>query len=402
MRNISKTAIFLGSAGMLAGFLALASPGWAESPLDERTALRAVAQARFQEVLTRRSERDPASVAADAKRLARFLSDEQLRAIAEGEDAEPILNAAAELRQITGNALGDNHSDLLFVPVTPCRIIDTRLGSGGRLLPGVVRDFQVLGKTEFQPQGGNMNGCGLPDNPPDEIAAAVMMNFFAVNPQGSGTIRAWAYGDPVPLAAAIVYDNLGQFFSITNGLIVPVVGGASVPANMQVRADFNATHLAVDVTGYFIRFPIEQFESTQKTITEISETGAVDLSSGACTEVSSCTITSGAAGKVIVRAWAQIKLNHGTDVGGDRIAVGVKNENPTLCTNNDQSINATDYEVPDSLPADADVDWTLSHKRIFAQAKGTRTYYINARMITGGGAGDEIEASRMICTFIPD
>jgi hypothetical protein len=397
MRNILKTAI---SLGILAGFLA---PAWATSPLDERAALRAVAQARFEEVMTRRTEGlgNPATLAADSRRIAASLTDEQLRAIAAGEDAEPILDAASALRKITGEALGDTHSDLLFVPVTPCRIIDTRLGSGGKLIPGVVRDFQVAGVTQFPPQGGKEGGCGIPDNA-TQVAAAVMMNFFAVNPSGSGTIRAWPYGDPVPLAAAIVYDNLGPFFSITNGLIVPIVGGDAVPANMQVRADFNATHLAVDVTGYFIRFPIEQFENTKKTITEITETGAVDLSSAACTEVNSCTITSGAAGKVIVRAWAQVKLDHGTNVGGDRIAVGVKNADPTLCTNNDQSINATDFEVPDSLPADPDVDWTLSHKRIFSQPKGTRTYYINARMITGGGAGDQIEASRMICTFIPD
>jgi hypothetical protein len=400
MRNIPKTAI---SLGILAGFLALSSPARsATSPaIAERAALRAVAQARFQEVLARRAEPHPAAAAADARRLARFLTDEQLHAIASGEDAEPILNAATELRQVTGAALGDTHSDLLFVPLAPCRIIDTRLGSGGKLLPGVVRDFQVSGITEFPPQGGKTGGCGIPDND-QEVAAAVMINFFAVTPEGSGNFRAWAYGQPVPLAAAITYDNLGPFFSIANGLIVPITGGPSVPANMQVRADFNATHMAADVTGYFIRFPIEQFENTQKTITEITETGVVDLSSTLCTEVNSCTITSGAAGKVIVRAWAQVKLNHGTNVGGDRIAVGVKNADPTACTNNDQSINATDYEVPDSLPADADVDWTLSHKRIFAQPMGTRTYYINARMITGGGAGDEIEASRMICTFIPD
>jgi hypothetical protein len=80
----------------------------------------------------------------------------------------------------------------------------------------------------------------------------------------------------------------------------------------------------------------------------------------------------------------------------------VKNADPTNCTNNDQSINATDYEIPDALPAENDIDWTLSHKRIFSQAKGTRTYYINARMITGAGAGDLIQSSRMVCTFIPD
>jgi len=156
------------------------------------------------------------------------------------------------------------------------------------------------------------------------------------------------------------------------------------------------------VTGYFTRFPIDQFQATQKSITEVVNGGAVDLSSGACTEVSSCTITSGAPGRAIIRAWTQVQFNHGTNIGGDRIAVGVKNIDPTNCTNNDQSINATDYEVPDSMPAEPDVDWTLSHKRIFVHSKGTKTYYINARMITGASAGDSIQSSRMICTFIPD
>jgi hypothetical protein len=134
----------------------------------------------------------------------------------------------------------------------------------------------------------------------------------------------------------------------------------------------------------------------------VREVGQIDLSAGACTEVNSCTITAGAPGKVIVRTWNQIKLDHGTNVGGDRIAVGVKNLDPTACTNNDQSINATDFEVSDALPAEAGIDWTMSHKRIYSQGLGTKTYYVNAKVITGAGAGDRIENSRIVCTFIPD
>ena len=118
-----------------------------------------------------------------------------------------------------------------------------------------------------------------------------------------------------------------------------------------IKASFAATHVVADVTGYFTRFPVELFSNSQKSITVITEGGQVDLSAGACTQVSSCTIVAPAPGSVIVRAWAQIKLNHGTNVGGDRIAVGVKNTDPTNCTNNDQSINASDFEVPDANTA---------------------------------------------------
>ena len=366
----------------------------------ERAALRTLASTRIRETVEKQVVRptSPEVLATEARRISRRLSDAQLRALADGADVQETIAPSL----VTAAALGSAVSELTFVPVPPCRIIDTRLSGAGKLIPGVVRDFQVAGLTEFDPQGGKVGGCGIPPGGAEPNAAAVAINIFAVTPEGSGNLRAWAYGQEVPLAAAITYDNLGPFFSISNGIVVPIAGTNTVPADLSVRADFNATHFAADVTGYFTRFPIDQFQATQKSITEVVNGGLVDLSTGACTEVSSCTLTSGAPGKAIIRAWAQIQLNHGTNIGGDRIAVGVKNADPTNCTNNDQSINATDYEVPDALPAEPNVDWTLSHKRIFVQPKGTRTYYINARMITGASAGDSIQSTRLICTFIPD
>lgn len=365
----------------------------------EHAALRTLARTRIQELAEKRAVRpvDPVALAAEARRIADRLSGAQLRALAAGEDVEETITPSL----MTAASLGDATTHLTFVPLTPCRIIDTRQ-AGGKLLPGVDRDFQVSGATEFGPQGGKIGGCGVPSSSLEPIAAAVMINFVAVQPNGPGNLRSWAYGEPVPLASIINYDQLPGFFNVANGLIVPIAGTESVPADLSVRADTNGTHLVADVTGYFTRFPIEGFQATEKSITEVVNGGTVDLSAGACTEVSSCTLVASAPGQAVIRAWAQIQLNHGTNVGGDRIAVGVKNMDPTNCTNNDQSINATDYEVPDSLPAETDVDWTLSHKRIFVQPTGPKTYYINARMITGASSGDVIQSTRLICTFIPD
>lgn len=397
MRTLMKIAACLAFVCTAAG---------AEEPLrvgsTERAALRAVARTRVAEMIESKAVRpgDPARTAAEADMIARSLTDDELRDIAAGEDVETVTSPA--IQKLTAAALGDGTSHLTFVPLPPCRIIDTRSSGAGKMNPNETRYFQVAGVTEFPPQGGNMGGCGVPPGTAIPVAAAVMVNLVAVEAEGGGNILAWPFGQPMPNASSLNFQRLTPAMNVANGLIVPIAGTAGADGDIHIQARQNRVHVVADVTGYFTRFPVEQYEATEKTITEITETGVVDLSSANCTEVNSCTITSGAAGKVIVRAWAQIKINHGTNIGGDRIAVGVKNADPTLCTNNDQSINATDYEVPDALPADSDVDWTLSHKRIFVHPKGTRTYYINAKMITGGGTGDQIEASRMVCTFIPD
>lgn len=392
-------------AACLGLVLAGAAAGAQEPPgatSTERAALESYARTSFTAMVESRAVRptDPARTAFEADRFAGSLTDEQLRAIAAGEDVMTV--AASSIRNLSEAALGDGTSHLTFVPLAPCRIIDTRNSGAGKMAAGETRNFQVAGVTEFGPQGGTLGGCGVPPGSAVPAAAAVMINLVAVQAEAGGNLLAWPYGEPMPNASSINFQNLNPAMNVANGLIVPIAGTNLVPADLHIQVRFSSTHVVADVTGYFTRFPIEQFQNTQKSIMEVVNGGAVDLSAGACTEVSSCTLTAGAPGKAIIRAWAQIQLSHGTNVGGDRIAVGVKNVDPTNCTNNDQSINATDYEVPDSLPAEPNVDWTLSHKRIFTQNTGTRTYYINARMITGASAGDQIQSTRLICTFIPD
>ena len=49
----------------------------------------------------------------------------------------------------------------IFVPITPCRIADTRLG-GGIVTGSSTRSFYVAGTVGFAPQGGKSGGCGVP------------------------------------------------------------------------------------------------------------------------------------------------------------------------------------------------------------------------------------------------
>ena len=102
------------------------------------------------------------------------------------EDLLLLPTRVAEPNAVSGVAT----SGAVFVPLNPCRIIDTRL-AGGPLFPGVPRSFVVSGSNAalFGAQGGNPSGCGIPVG----TAVAAFVNFVAASPAGAGNLRAWAY-----------------------------------------------------------------------------------------------------------------------------------------------------------------------------------------------------------------
>ena len=143
-------------------------------------------------------------------------------------------------------SLGDSAADLVYTPVAPCRIIDTRL-AGGAITPGANRNFFAAG-SGFSSQGGVAGSCGVPFGP----ATAVVINFVAVGPAGSGDIRAFAFGSPVPNASIINYANVPGL-NIANGIVMTICDPAvsTCTLDLTVQADISATHLVADVVGFF-------------------------------------------------------------------------------------------------------------------------------------------------------
>ena len=144
--------------------------------------------------------------------------------------------------------LGDTDSDLVYTPVTPCRIIDTREpGAGGPIAGGATRNFMVAGTTGFDSQGGNTGGCGIPEN-----ATSVMINFIAANPSTGGHLRAWPYGGSMPNASIV---NFGPGLNIANGLIQPICNPAMTTCTFDLTIyAASPVQVVADVTGYF-RYP---------------------------------------------------------------------------------------------------------------------------------------------------
>lgn len=140
-------------------------------------------------------------------------------------------------------ALGDAANDLVYVPVTPCRLLDTRV-AGGMIAANSTRNVDVTAVSSYAFQGGDDSNCGIGGA---GSFAAVALNFTVVSPSAAGYITAFPYLGTRPLAATVNY-TAGDIRG--NLAIVRLDQGPSA-SEMSVYS-YAQTHLVADVVGYFI------------------------------------------------------------------------------------------------------------------------------------------------------
>ena len=120
---------------------------------------------------------------------------------------------------------------LYFVPITPCRVLDTRLANGpfgGPAITGQTSRSFVIPNS----------ACNIPAN-----AQAYSMNV-AVVPQGQlGFLTVWPTGQAQPYVATLNSD--GRIKS--NAAIIPAGTGGAISAFAT-----NTTDLVLDINGYFL------------------------------------------------------------------------------------------------------------------------------------------------------
>lgn len=141
--------------------------------------------------------------------------------------------------------IGSLSQDLMFIPITPCRIFDTRSSTAGTpIATGGTNDFVVANALTYTPQGGANTNCGVLDG--ENIAAAVI-NLTVVSGAAAGYITAFPFGTTKPLAATV---NYGANDVRGNTAIVKVSQTAGL--DMSIYAS-STTHVIGDITGYFSR-----------------------------------------------------------------------------------------------------------------------------------------------------
>jgi hypothetical protein len=150
------------------------------------------------------------------------------------------------------HAIGDSAADLVFTPLAPCRVVDTRAPTAGILVAGTPREFVVAGDGAlFASQGGQAGGCGVPVG-----ATAAMLNLVATGSTGMGHLRAkaWAAGTPVmPNASIINFGIVSGLNALANGLALPICDPAAAACtyDLHVQSSVSNAHLVADVVGYF-------------------------------------------------------------------------------------------------------------------------------------------------------
>ena len=188
-----------------------------------------------------------------SRRMGSIFSDVELDLLQKAADArtfEAMNNALQGKFKDDGDgtvpqtALGDVASDLVFIPIAPCRILDTR-EAGGVIAANTTRDVDVTAVSSYAFQGGSNTNCSGAGAAGSFAAAAIA--FTTVNPVGSGYITAYPLGGTRPLAATLNYAS-GSITS--NTAIVQLDQGAA--ANELSVYSLVQTHLVADIVGYFI------------------------------------------------------------------------------------------------------------------------------------------------------
>jgi alpha-tubulin suppressor-like RCC1 family protein len=132
----------------------------------------------------------------------------------------------------------------LYVPVTPCRLVDTR--SGSPLGAAGARPLRIGGAGPgFTQQGGSAGGCTIPED-----ATAVEVSLTAVDVTGVGFSRLWPGDRTEPGAAAL---NFGPGQNTTNSGTVALSRSGLV--DLAVRNYSPQSRYIVDVLGYYSPSP---------------------------------------------------------------------------------------------------------------------------------------------------
>jgi YVTN family beta-propeller protein len=122
---------------------------------------------------------------------------------------------------------GVNAAPLQFVPLTPCRLVDTRQGSP--IQGGTSQSFSL-------PQQGTC-GASIPSS-----AAAFSLNVTALPMGRLGYLTAWPTGEDQPLVSLMNSDGRNK----ANAALIPAGYEGSVSVYVT-----NTSNLLIDIDGYF-------------------------------------------------------------------------------------------------------------------------------------------------------
>ncbi len=148
--------------------------------------------------------------------------------------------------------------ELVYLPVDPCRIVNTTKGLSQPVPKNGHTNFRVSGTAgELADQGGNQSGgCPVPAGREGESPLAIAAYVIAVPAPGSdssGILTAYPSDQPSPPPGTGSTVNFEEGQTIGNTTIITLCEPGDCPADGEfaILARNTQEHVIVDVQGYF-------------------------------------------------------------------------------------------------------------------------------------------------------
>jgi hypothetical protein len=148
--------------------------------------------------------------------------------------------------------LGSYTGDLVFTPITPCRVMDSRFGTGLYAGPFTSLNTIPLYVTDPLNANGHVQGgaasCGIPF----AAGTAVALNITVVPLAGSGDLKIYPFAAPPPNASII---NFYAGLNLANATSA-AIALANATDDLSITVEYaTSVHIIVDVMGYYAASP---------------------------------------------------------------------------------------------------------------------------------------------------
>ena len=159
--------------------------------------------------------------------------------------------------------LNSSTTDQVFIPIVPCRIVDTR-NAGGPVQAGSPRNFYYFTPDpsfSWATQGGfggqASTSCPGTVNPNGGSASAAVVTVTVVSPTEAGNFVIWGGSNPIPNTSALNWTEAGQV--LANTTVIPWgartgsgPGGTVQDFAVAYNGPSGSAHFVADVVGYMV------------------------------------------------------------------------------------------------------------------------------------------------------
>ena len=185
---------------------------------------------------------------------------------------------------ITPKALGSDTFDLVYTPITPCRIGDTRQGFGGAVPVAGTYNYLAHGLENYGFQGGNdQSDCGMSTRTP----AAVALNVTVVGAAQPGFATIYPSDAVRPIASSL---NFSAGDTLANMIIVKTAVSGATDFSLYSFTG-SPTHYVMDLVGYFDEPAATALSCITATTTRTVDPGSASSATPVCS--AAYTVTGG-------------------------------------------------------------------------------------------------------------